>query len=231
MLSQSDNWQRLLLCSQVVLTALRAKSKKVLRFNTTRPTPFIPLPRRHPGDTSFERVWTMTGEAHGLLRDQPPRSHGSMSRTGEAGSRETDVPPPPIPKHGTGKHRDRLTRRVMRRTALSLVPLLLACSALVFTARHAANVASRTPTRRLSESHVGGRPMRHHRDDHHGANLGEASPDKGVAPLARTPDRITSDLTWARRFALAAELLKVPPAFDLDTWGRRIRTRRRISQS
>lgn len=161
----------------------------------------------------------MTGEAHGLLRDQPPRSHGSMSRTGEAGSRETDIPPPPIPKHGTGKHRDRLTRRVMRRTALSLVPLLLACSALVFTARHAANVASRTPTRRLSESHVGGRPMRHHRDDHHGANLGEASPDKGVAPLARTPDRVTSDLTWARRFALAAELLKVPPAFDLDTLG------------
>ena len=160
----------------------------------------------------------MSGETRGLLRDQPPRFHGSMSRTGEAGSRDTQIPPPPShQKHGTGKLRDRLTRRVLRRTALSLIPLMLACVALVFTARHAANVASRAPTRRLSESHVGGHRTRQR--VHLGANLGEASPDSGVAALAGIPDRVTSDLTWARRFALAAELLKVPPAFDLDTLG------------
>ena len=160
----------------------------------------------------------MSGETRGLLRDQPPRFHGSMSRTGEEGSRDTQIPPPPSnQKHGTGKHRDRLTRRVLRRTALSLIPLMLACVTLVFTARHAANVASRAPTRRLSESHVGGHRIRQR--VHLRANLGEASPDSGVAPLAGVPDRVTSDLTWARRFALAAELLKVPPAFNLDTLG------------
>ena len=37
----------------------------------------------------------MSGETHGLFRDQPPRFHGSMSRTGEEGSRDSQIPPPP----------------------------------------------------------------------------------------------------------------------------------------
>ena len=204
-----DNWQAL-------LRYRRAPTQKQrVTCDSPRSTLSTSL-RATSGRYVARAAEAMSGETRGLLRDQPPRLHGSMSRTG-GGSRDTQISPPPSnQKHGTGKHRDGLTRGCCD-GLLILIPLMLACVALVFTARHAANVASRAPTRRLSESHVGGHRTRQR--VHLGANLGEASPDSGVAALAGIPDRVTSDLTWARRFALAAELLKVPPAFDLDTLG------------
>ena len=129
---------------------------------------------------------------------------GGMAPCRGPGERDPDtqIPPPPPTKNTGREAPGQADAQGAATDRFIFDSLILACVALVFTARHAANVASRAPTRRLSESRRGHRTRQR---VHLEANLGEASPDSGVAALAGIPDRVTSDLTWARRFALAAD--------------------------